>query len=45
MSIKEPYIALGFSALWIIAGGVYLGMTSKSKGKEVILSAKPGLAI
>ena len=44
MSIKEPYIALGFSAAWIILGGVYLGITSKSKGKEVILSARPGMA-
>ena len=44
MSIKEPYIALGCSVAWIIARGVYLGITSKSKGKEVILSAKPGLA-
>jgi amino acid transporter len=44
MSIKEPYIALGCSAAWIILGGIYLGMTSKSKGKEVILTVKPGLA-
>jgi amino acid transporter len=44
MSIKEPYIALGCSAAWIILGAVYLGVTSKSKGKEVILSARPGMA-
>ena len=44
MSVKEPYIALGCSVLWIIAGGVYLAMSSKSKGKEVILSSKPATA-
>jgi amino acid transporter len=44
MSVKEPYIALGFSALWIIAGAIYLAMNSKSKGKEVILSTKPSMA-
>ena len=44
MSVKEPYIALGFSALWIIIGGIYLTVTSKSKGKEVILTAKPSVA-
>ena len=41
MSVKEPYIALGFSALWIVIGAIYLASTSKSKGKSVILSAKP----
>ena len=35
MSVKEPYIALGVSVLWIVIGGVYLGSTSKAKGKEV----------
>jgi basic amino acid/polyamine antiporter, APA family len=44
MSVKEPYIALGCSLLWIIIGGIYLASTSKSKGKEIILSAKPGIA-
>jgi amino acid transporter len=38
MSWHEPYIALGFSLLWILAGAVYLVMSSKSKGKEIILS-------
>ncbi len=41
MSVKEPYIALGFSAVWIIVGGIYLMSTSKSKGKSVILTEKP----
>jgi amino acid transporter len=44
MSVKEPYIALSVSAVWIIIGGIYLAMTSKSKGKEVLLTAKPGMA-
>jgi amino acid transporter len=41
MSFKEPYIALGCSLAWIIAGGIYLAMTSKAKGKEILLTAKP----
>ena len=41
MSVKEPYIALVCSALLIIAGGIYLAMNSKSRGKEMVLSAKP----
>ena len=41
MSWREPYIALGFSALWIIAGAIYLAMNSKSKRKEVVLTSKP----
>jgi amino acid transporter len=41
MSVKEPYIALGCSALWIIVGGIYLAMNSKTKGKEVVLTTKP----
>jgi amino acid transporter len=44
MSVKEPYIALGFSVLWIVIGGVYLAMNSKSRGKEIILSSKPSVA-
>jgi hypothetical protein len=44
MSVKEPYIALGVSAVWIIVGAIYLGSTSKAKGKEVFLSVKPKTA-
>ncbi|MGD0411219.1 MAG: APC family permease [Verrucomicrobiota bacterium] len=44
MSYKEPYIALGLALLWAIAGFVYFWMTSKAKGKEMILSAKPQTA-
>jgi hypothetical protein len=44
MSVKEPYIALGVSAVWIIIGAIYLTVTSKNKGKEVILTAKPSVA-
>jgi amino acid transporter len=45
MSIKEPYIALGVSLLWIIAGAIYLVMSSKSRGKEIILTDKPGMLV
>jgi amino acid transporter len=41
MSPKEPFIALGLSALWIVIGGVYFWLTSKAKGKEMILTSKP----
>ncbi len=44
MSVKEPYIALGFSALWIAAGGVYLVANSKKRGKEIILTKQPAQA-
>jgi hypothetical protein len=44
MSVKEPYIALGVSAVWIICGAIYLGVTSKSRGKEIVLSTKPSMA-
>jgi amino acid transporter len=44
MSWHEPYIALALSALWIGVGWVYFTMSSKSKGKEVVLTAKPGVA-
>jgi amino acid transporter len=44
MSWHEPYIALGFSLIWIVIGAIYLAMNSKSRGKEVILTAKPGMA-
>jgi amino acid transporter len=44
MSVKEPYIALGVSAVWIIIGGIYLAVNSKSRGKEIILSTKPSMA-
>jgi len=44
MSVKEPYIALGVSAVWIIVGGIYLATNSKSRGKEVLLTAKPTTA-
>jgi len=41
MSWKEPYIALGFVALWGIYGGIYFLKSSKAKGKEILLSTKP----
>jgi hypothetical protein len=44
MSWHEPYIALGFSLLWIIVGALYLKTTSASRGKEVLLTSKPSVA-
>ena len=44
MSFKEPYIALTCAALWIIGGAIYFWMTSKSKGKEIMLTSKPQTA-
>ena len=44
MSIKEPYIALGVSLLWIVSGAVYFTISSKKRGKEIILSSKPSMA-
>jgi amino acid transporter len=41
MSVKEPYIALGVSLVWIIIGAIYLASTSKARGKEIILTSKP----
>ena len=41
MSWHEPYIALGFSLLWIIVGAVYFVGNSKKSGKEIVLTQKP----
>ena len=41
MSWKEPYIALGFCALWGMYGAYYFLKSSKARGKEVLLSSKP----
>jgi amino acid transporter len=41
MSWKEPYIALGFVALWGIYGAFYFIKRSKATGKEMLLSQKP----
>jgi amino acid transporter len=41
MSWHEPYLALGASLLWIVIGGVYFAMNSKSRGREMILTSKP----
>jgi len=41
MSWKEPYIALGFCALWGIYGAIYFLRSSKAKGREVLLTGKP----
>jgi amino acid transporter len=41
MGWHEPYIALGLSLAWMVIGAFYLASTSKSKGKAVLLTAKP----
>lgn len=38
MSWKEPYIALGFCALWGVYGVYYFLKSSKAKGKEIFIS-------
>jgi amino acid transporter len=43
MSVKEPYMALGFCLLWGIYGAVYFLRASKRKGKSVLLD-KPIVA-
>lgn len=41
MSWKEPYIALGFCAAWGIYGAIYFLKSSKTKGREILLTSKP----
>ncbi len=41
MSWKEPYIALGVCAVWGIYGAVYFLRSSKAKGRDILLTAKP----
>ncbi len=43
MSVKEPYIALGVAAVWGIYGWIYFARSSKVRGKEMILTAKPAV--
>jgi basic amino acid/polyamine antiporter, APA family len=43
MSWKEPFIALTVCGGWGIYGAIYFLKSSKTKGKEVFLSAKPEL--
>jgi len=45
MSWKEPYIALGVCGVWGIYGALYFMKTSKSRGKEMLLSSKEGMKI
>ena len=44
MSWKEPYIALGVAAVWGIYGWIYFVKSSKSKGREILLSGRPQTA-
>jgi basic amino acid/polyamine antiporter, APA family len=41
---KEPYLALGISAVWGLYGAVYFIRSSKTKGREVLLPAKQQLS-
>jgi basic amino acid/polyamine antiporter, APA family len=41
MSAKEPFIALGFCAIWGIYGFIYFVMKSKKMGKEMLISKPP----
>jgi amino acid transporter len=38
MSIKEPFVALIFAAVWGIFGGLYFVIRSKKSGKQMILT-------
>jgi hypothetical protein len=38
MSKKEPFIALGFCALWGIVGAVFFLMRSKKLGRDVFVT-------
>src|SRR5262249_9939628 len=44
MSIKEPFIALGFCALWGVYGAIYFLRASKSKAKSVFVAERPEIA-
>ncbi len=44
MSWKEPYIALGVCAVWGIYGAIYFLKSSKTRGREILLSNKPSQA-
>jgi amino acid transporter len=45
MSWHEPYLALVISLLWIGLGACYFAFSSKKRGKEIILTVKPGMAM
>jgi hypothetical protein len=38
MSKKEPFIALGFAAVWGIYGAIYFMMRSKKLGRDIMIS-------
>jgi amino acid transporter len=39
-TFKEPLLALGISAVWGIYGAIYFLRTSKTKGKEILLTSR-----
>jgi APA family basic amino acid/polyamine antiporter len=42
MSAKEPFCALGAVLIWGVYGGIYFMGRSKTAGREVLLTEKPG---
>lgn len=40
-SVKEPLMAVAISAIWGIYGAIYFVRSSKKRGKDTILAAKP----
>jgi amino acid transporter len=44
MSKLEPYIALGFAAVWGLYGLVYFGISSSKKGVSILLKEKPAVS-
>jgi len=43
MSYKEPFIALGFCAVWGIYGAIFFVGRSKKMGKEILLTKAPSI--
>ena len=41
MSVMEPYVALGIAFTWGLYGAGYFFLSSKKKGRGVLLEAKP----
>ena len=42
MSAKEPLVALGVVALWVVYGLVYFARTSKAQGREMFVTWTAG---
>ena len=44
MSWKEPFVALGFCALWGLYGAYYFTTSSKAKGKSILVTSPGALS-